>query len=341
MVKLGVVLSLRNHPDYPYSLADLYSDYIEDGVRADSLGFDHLWINEHHFSPDNLCPSTMVTLAAIASRTKRIRLGTGVVNVPFHDPLRLAEDAAVLDIISRGRVDLGIGIGSSLVEYRTFNTRREEAWRRTWEAADFIERVMKNERVDFAGEYYRYEDVWQNTRPVQPSLPIWWGGFGRNSMKRAAERSYHVLAAASDVYDETLINLGKSIDDHEVAQITAVHVAETREQAWDEAQYGAHWYMNFHRTRNNWPAGYTSSGPLETLPAPERLRNVDGLLFMPGMPIYIGTPDFVREELLADIKGRGGRISQLALHFRLPGMRTPEVERSMELFRAEIMPHLQ
>lgn len=340
-MKLGIVLSVRNHPDFPQPLDQLYAEYIEDGVYADTeLGFDHLWINEHHFSSDQFCPSPFVTLAAIATQTRKIRLGTGVLCVPFHNPVRISEDAAVLDIISNGRLDLAVGVGSSPDEYRIFGAPKEEAWRRTWEAVELIQRSWAEDRINFHGEFFHYDDLWQNTKPVQSKVPIWWGGFGPKSMRRAAERGYHVLAGHYPGYDETLESLGKALADHQVAQILNIHIAETREQAWDEAEHGLHWYMNFHRTRHNIPFGMTDEGPLEKLPPAQELRHVEGLMPMPGMPAYIGTPDEVREQLLADAAGRRGRITQFALHFRMPGMRTPEVRRSMELFRREVMPHL-
>lgn len=340
-MKLGIIFSVRNNPGRPYPLQELYNDYIEDAVYADEvLKIDHLWINEHHFSPDNWCPSPFLLLSAIATRTKNIRLGTGILCLPFHDPIRVSEDVAVLDNLSGGRFDLGVATGSSPEEYKAFKIPKEEAWRRAWEASDFIQRTFNQERVTFDGEFFHYDDVWQNTKPLQNPLPMWWGGFGPNSMKRAAERGFHILGGNFPGYDDTLLALGKSLEDHQVAQITAVHVAESRDQAWDEAQDGLHWYMNFHRIRHNVPAGMTPTGPLDSLPAASELRHVKGLTFLPGMPIYVGTPDEVREQLLADCAGRNGRLTQIALHMRLPGMRTPEVRRSMELFRTEILPHL-
>jgi alkanesulfonate monooxygenase SsuD/methylene tetrahydromethanopterin reductase-like flavin-dependent oxidoreductase (luciferase family) len=340
-VKFGIIFSVRNHPDRPYPLQELYDDYLEDAVYADqSLGLDHLWINEHHSSPDQWCPSPFVLLGAIAARTKRIRLGTGILCIPFHDPLRVSEDVAVLDNLSGGRFDLGVATGSSPEEFKAFRIPKDEAWRRAWEATDFVQRSFVEDRVTFDGEFYHYDQVWQNTRPIQKPLPVWWGGFGPNSMKRAAERGYHILGGNFPGYDDTLKALGKRLEDHEVAQITAIHIAESRDQAWDEAQDGLHWLMNFHRIRHKIPAGMTPTGPLEKLPAPEDLRHVDGLCFMPGMPLYIGTPDMVREQLLADCAGRNGRLTQIALHFRLPGMRTPAVRKSMDLFRTDVLPHL-
>src|SRR5262249_18923227 len=159
------------------------------------------------------------------------------------------------DNLSGGRFDLCVATGSSPEEYKAFKIRKEDAWRRAWEACEFVQRTFSEERVSFDGEFYHYDDVWQNTRPIQKPVPMWWGGFGPNSMKRAAERGFHILGGNYPGYEDTLRELGKSLDDHQVAQITAIHLAETREQAWDEAQYGAHWYMNFHRIRHKIPAG--------------------------------------------------------------------------------------
>jgi len=340
-MKLGMVLAIRNHPQRPYPLAEVYADYIEDAVYADQqLNFDHLWVNEHHLSIDAYAPSAFITMAAIAAKTKNIRLGSAVCCLPFHNPLRIAEDAATLDIISGGRLDMAVGVGSSPHEYKTFDTPRSEAWKRSWESAEFIRRTFVEEQFDFDGEFYKFEEVTQTTKPVQSPPPMWWGGFGPQSMRRAAQRGFHVLACAAPEYDRALLELGKPLDKHEVAQVCAIHVAESLEQAWDEAQYGLHWFMNFHRVINNIPAGGTDAGPLEQLPPPEKLREVEGLTFMPGIPIYIGTPDSVREQLLAVCRGEKGRITQLAFHFRHAGMRTPEVRRSMELFRTEILPHI-
>src|SRR5690242_7925162 len=95
--------------------------------EAESLGFDSVWPAEHHFSEYGYCASPQVSLAAVAARTKRIRLGTGVVVLPFHNPIRVAEDFAFLDLMSDGRVDLGVGRGYQPVEYRGFQVDQEKS----------------------------------------------------------------------------------------------------------------------------------------------------------------------------------------------------------------------
>lgn len=341
-MKLGMVMAVRNHPDMPYSLNDVYRDYLDDAVYAEAeLGFDHVWVNEHHLSADQYAPSIFPILAAIAARTSRIRIGSAVCLLPFHNPLRVSEDAATVDIISDGRLELGVAIGSAPQEYETFGTPREQAWKLTWEAADLIRRTFEEDIVDFKGEFFEYEGLTQTTKPIQKRVPMWWGGFGPQSMARAARRGYHIIGCASETYDEAVEATTRDLSTFQVGQVTGIHIAPTREQAWDEAQHGIHWWMQFHRINTGAPAGMTPTGPLmPELPAAEQLRDVDGLTFMPGMPCYVGTPDEVLENLLADCAGRHGRITQLVLAFRHAGMRTPEVRRSMELFRKEVLPNL-
>lgn len=342
-IRLGMVMAIRNHPDHPYPINEVYQDYLDDAVIAESeLGFDRIWLNEHHLSRDQYAPSAFPILSAIAARTSSIRLGTAVSLLPFHNPLRLSEDAATVDIISNGRLDLGVGIGSAPVEYETFGTKREQAWRRTWEAADLIRQIFEQDVVDFDGEIFQYHGLTQTTRPIQEHVPFWWGGYGPKSMARAAKRGYNLIGCASEVFEKTLDEIGRDRATAQIGQVTAVHIAPTFEQAWDEAQDGIHWWLNYHRENTGHPAGMTDQGPvMPGLPEAKKLRDIKDLVFVPGMPMYIGTPDAVMEGLLADVAGRNGRITELALAFRHAGMRTPEVRRSLALFRTEIMPNLR
>src|SRR6266481_6120382 len=119
-MKIVHTSGIRTLPGKAQSLAELYRDHLEEAVLAEELGFDCVWASEHHFSPDAWNPSPFTFLSAVAARTERVRLGTYVLLLPLHNPLRVAEDVAVLDNISRGRVDLGVGIGSAPNEFATF-----------------------------------------------------------------------------------------------------------------------------------------------------------------------------------------------------------------------------
>jgi alkanesulfonate monooxygenase SsuD/methylene tetrahydromethanopterin reductase-like flavin-dependent oxidoreductase (luciferase family) len=340
---LGMIFTIRQTPARPRSLYDIYNDYLDDAEIAErELGFEYLWVSEHHLCSDRWCPAPFAMLGAVAARTKKIRLGTAVLVPALHNPLEVSENFAMLDNLSGGRMDIGVGAGASPEEFIAFNVPPNESWRRTWEVLDFIGKTFTQERVTFNGEFFKYDDVWQSTKPIQNPVPVWWGGFGPNSLRRAAERGYHIMGAGAPAYDEALIELGKPLDDHKVAQITAIHLAETHDQAWDEAQEGIHWFVNFHRIRNKaYNFGCTPEGPLEKWPPAEELRNIKGLSFMPRFPMYVGTPEFVREELIAYLAGRNGRITQLLFDFRAGGgPETPAIRRSMELFRTEVMPYL-
>src|SRR5919202_2228992 len=108
-----------------------YRDSVELVRLAEALGFESAWVSEHHGAGDGYLPSLLPMLAAFAAATERIALGTGIVLTPFHDPLRLAEDAAVVDQLSGGRLILGLGIGWRAEEFRMFNQEKGERVRRT------------------------------------------------------------------------------------------------------------------------------------------------------------------------------------------------------------------
>ena len=105
----GLLLPFRNPKQWAVPFPQLYQDHIEQAVLAEELGYDHIWTTEHHFADDAWAPSLFPILSAIAMQTSRIRLGTYIIILPLHNPVRVAEDAATVDIISDGRLDLGIG----------------------------------------------------------------------------------------------------------------------------------------------------------------------------------------------------------------------------------------
>src|SRR5262245_29451801 len=106
-MQFSLLNAVRNHPDRPYALKDVYADYISDAVLAEELGFVGSWYGEHHFRPCQWTGSPMLVAASVAARTERLRVGTSVTLLPFHDPRRVAEDAAITDILSGGRFDFG------------------------------------------------------------------------------------------------------------------------------------------------------------------------------------------------------------------------------------------
>ena len=119
-MEFSILNAVRNHPDRPSPLSDVYADFVGDAVLAEELGFTSSWYGEHHFRECQWTGSPMLVATAVAARTEHLRIGTAVTLLPFHDPIRVAEDAAITDILSGGRFDLGVGPGSQYEEFVTF-----------------------------------------------------------------------------------------------------------------------------------------------------------------------------------------------------------------------------
>jgi len=169
----------------PRSVAEVYADMLEVVARADELGYHSFWLAEHHGAEDSYNPSVLPMLAAIAARTTRIGLGTAVMLTPFHHPLRVAEDAAVVDQVSNGRLRLGLGLGWSDEEYRMFGAPTKGRGKRLDEFVATLRGAWSDDRFTVTGEHLRFEDVLVTPKPAHP-IPIFLGGASDPAMRRAA-----------------------------------------------------------------------------------------------------------------------------------------------------------
>jgi alkanesulfonate monooxygenase SsuD/methylene tetrahydromethanopterin reductase-like flavin-dependent oxidoreductase (luciferase family) len=341
-MQLVVTMGIRRLPSHPQPLQDLYREHLEEAVLAEELGFDNVWASEHHFSPDAWNPSPITFLTAVAARTARVRVGTYVLLLPFHNPVRVAEDIAVLDNISGGRVDLPVGVGSAVEEFRTFGIPFNERLGRTFEALRIIERCFAGEEFTHNGKYYAFANVRMTTTPVQkPGPPIWVASMGDQSVAWTARRGYHLAAGAGrghTKYEELLRQFGHDRSKSQVASIPIrIHLAETREEAWDEAEAGLHQVLHFYRSRVDARSATSAAGVLDRLPPVGEFRNVPGIGHR-GSPFLVGTPDEVGPAL---VQYRDKRLTHLSLNFHQPGMDTNAVRRSMEMFARELMPSVK
>src|SRR5437762_1210232 len=333
---------IRNLPSKPLPLPHLYRDHLEEVVLAEELGFDNVWASEHHFSPDQWNPSPFTFLAAVAARTSRIRLGTYVLLLPLRNPVQVAEDVAVLDNISNGRVDLAVGVGSAAGEFRTLGIPVGERLGRTFEALTVIERCFAGEEFSHHGKYFEFPDLRMTTTPVQrPGPPIWVASMGPQSTRWTARRGYHMAAGAGPghaSYEALLREFGHDPATRQIASVPIrLHLAASREQAWDEAEAGLHQVLHFYRTHGNPEAGSRGSGLLGNLPPVGEFRDVPGIGHG-GQPFAVGTPDAVMQALLPY---RDRQLTHLSLNLHQPGQDSASVRRSMRLFARELMPALK
>ena len=187
-IRFGMWYDFRNPPAWKRPYDQLYNEIIDQIVWGEQNGFDDIWLSEHHFIEDGYSPALMPIAAAIASRTRKIHIGTSVVLLPFHNPVRLAEDAATVDVISSGRFELGVGVGYKVEEFESFAVSSKERGARTNEGLEIIRRLWEGETLTFEGKYYTVAKAKLTPEPIQqPRPPIWVGGFTPPALRRAAK----------------------------------------------------------------------------------------------------------------------------------------------------------
>jgi probable F420-dependent oxidoreductase len=178
------LVTCQRPPDDPRTDVDVYRDAIERCVAAERYGFDSVWVSEHHFVDDGYMPSLLVLAAAIAQATQRVEIGTGVLLAPLHDPLRIAEDAATVDLISEGRLILGLGAGWRAEEFDVFGVPLDDRPARMRETVAILRGAWSPGTFSHTGRIYAYGDVNVTPKPARP-IPIWLGGFAPGAIRRA------------------------------------------------------------------------------------------------------------------------------------------------------------
>jgi alkanesulfonate monooxygenase SsuD/methylene tetrahydromethanopterin reductase-like flavin-dependent oxidoreductase (luciferase family) len=216
--------------------AESIGRYIELNVEAEALGLHSTFLVEHHFSGWNQVAATLMLQALVATRTSTLRLGTGVMVLPWHNPVLLAEQVATLDVLSGGRVDLGVGKGYRHSEFRGFNVDRREADARFDEGLAVLLRAFTTrERFSHHGTYWDFDDIVVEPPPVQsPHPPIWVAAASEASVRRTAERGHHLVLdqyGSVDQIAERIAWFREGGAPGEVAVARQVYVAHSRAEA--------------------------------------------------------------------------------------------------------------
>ncbi len=185
-MKFGLVYSIENGGG---DRADqVFHDTVDEVVLAESFGFDVALISEHHFTANDFFPSPLITLSYLAARTSKIRLSPGVLLLPLYDPVHVAEDCAVLDIISGGRFILGVGQGYRPEEFRAFGRKLKDRDGLVREGVTLIRNLWTQPSVTFNGTHFRADGVELRPQPLQkPAPPIWIAAKKRHAVELAAE----------------------------------------------------------------------------------------------------------------------------------------------------------
>ncbi len=349
-MNIGLLFPFRNPPEWRRPFPEFYAEQLRQTQVAEQLGYDTIWLTEHHFAEDGYSPSLLPIASAIASMTSRVRIGTYLLLLPLHNALRVAEDAATVDIISNGRFDLGVGQGYAVGEFAAYGIDRKQRGALLEEGVEVIRGLWSRDPFSYSGKHYNFENVSMVPKPAQTPPPMWIGAGAQKAVERAARLGCHYLGIASpgsqQIYDAALRANGRDPKDFNAAQLRFTYVAETHDRAWDEA--GAHlhymlkWYGRWLSEANDFPGAEEMS----KTPSLEELRNLsqknyDGDKDSPyniNAPI-IGTPEQVTRALNAMTDEV--RTTHLVLGMHLPGLDPAKSQKSMELFAREVRPALK
>lgn len=336
----GLMFSFRNPPAWARPMTDVYRDELQLIREAEQLGFDTIWLTEHHFAEDGYSPSIIPLAAAIAATTERVRIGFNLLLLPLHDAVKVAEDIATLDVLSNGRIDVGVGQGYAVHEFAGFGVDMSDRLGRFREGLDVLDGLWTNETFSYTGKHYTIDNARLMPRPVQqPRPPLWIGATSEPGVRRAGRRGANLLGLASrqlqQVYEEARTEAGLDPATAEVLQLQWTHVAADDDLAWEQAAPSFHHLLTVYAEWANASADSDKGGPKTVVPPVDELRDPPGpLMFRPAF----GGPASVAETIVAMMQR--ARTTHLGLGV-LPGMDPAATRRSMELYMREVAPALQ
>src|SRR5579862_6481568 len=293
------VLQFFSWPERRVELATVFARALERIVIMDKSGYDAVWLAEHHFSSFSVCPSVHMMGVMAAARTTRLRIGTGVSLAPFYHPLRLAEEVALLDMLSGGRVNWGAGRGFARVEFDNFGVPPEESTSRFREAVEIVLKAWSDERLHFAGEHFHFDGVEVLPKPLQrPHPPVWMAATSEGAIEWAAGRGFSILmdphAAHADIgrkrrfYAERLRAAGHGIEGRDLPVARLVALGKTAAEAREVARRGAQWICDSYFGAQHRPVGINDPNAAGRDPVQRYLDEV----------ILYGTPEAVLDDIL-------------------------------------------
>ena len=311
--------------------ARFYAECLGEIEEAEALGFTGVWLSEHHFVDDGYLPSPLVAAAAIAARTTTMTIGTNVLLLPMHHPLRVAEDAVVADLVSGGRVVLGVGQGYVQHEFETLGYERKYRPSLFEEGIEVIRQSLEEGRTGYEGRRWRFDDLPFEPRP-QGKLPIYIGAFADPAIDRAARLADGFLASAGGgAFGETYRKVRAALERHgrawEKFPYVASGVAFVHEKA-GRAREIVGPAIAYQRTR------YAEWGADRDGPRPDPIREED----LPWERYLVGTPDEVAKGLVR--LHQEAPYDHLCFWGRLPGVTHEQALANMRLFASEVVPRV-
>ena len=349
-MKFGLFYLFSDFGDIPQQ--QIYAEVLDEIEHAESLGFESVWLPEHHFAIYGMLGNPLVMASAIAQRTKKMKIGTAVVLLPMQHPLRVAEDAALVDAMSGGRLLLGIGRGYQPPEFRGFGIPQDQSSAMFEESFEILKRSLSGEKFAYQGRYWTIEE------PIEifpkclqkPHPPFYLASVSPRSLEVAARHGIALLRApqfsnldavakAFEGYTAKLRHYGHDPESLDQPLSIRVYVAPSDAEAKAETRH-ALWFYHLLATlvpgapgREDVPAGY------EDYPFDPKVLAGLTLEDVWQRGTAFGSPERVAEILKGYIRQTGAR--HLICQMRIGGLEHDKVIRSMELFQKHVMPALR
>jgi len=327
-LRFGLMYDCRLIPGSDTTMTDVYHQTLEQAVLADQLGFDQVWFTEHHFLADGYLPAFQPLAGAIAARTTRVRISTDIALLPLYHPIRLAEEMAVLDHISNGRMELGIGMGYVPSEFAAFGVPLKNRVSMTEEGIDILRLAWGDGPFTYRGKRYQLNNVDVHPKPVQDGgPPLWIAAMSEAGALRAARFGTNLLPQGrrDEVLDPWRTAVTESGGDprrSRVGIIRSVYVTDDRERDWPMLRSAERYRMSIYdRFMNETPDTY-AWGDNTAIP----------------QSVIVGTADECVAELKSFISAFG--ITDIVSSGLPPGVRPEYMANNLERLATEVIPRL-
>lgn len=342
-MKFGV-LQFFSWPGRRVPLSTVYERAFQRMEVMDKTGYDAVWLAEHHFSTYSVCPSVHLMGTHIAAKTTNLRIGTAISLASFYHPLRLAEEVALLDHMSGGRVNWGAGRGFDPKEHEIFGVEPKESYPRFREAVEIVLAAWENEKLNYKGDFWEFKDVEVLPKPLQENLPVWLAASSLDAIEWSAQRGHSIMmdphathleiAKKRAHYKDALEAAGHSFAGRDIPMARTLAMGATDAEAEAVGRAGAEFmfgsYLRKKGSIRSTEAGAQKTTQVEALD--QSLKDGDDPVARYVNDIAIcGTP----EKVIADIEEMQ---ETLPLDYL---MIAPLSHASFVMFTEKVLPHFQ
>ncbi len=343
-MKFGMFLLMQN-PEMRSS-ADMYKNAIEQVEFADQLGLDYVVLAEHHFSSYGFLPNPLIFIPKLADRAPHVRFSTAVVVLPLHNPMQLAEEIAMVDHLTGGRLDVGFGTGYQEYEFQRFDRPLAENRAIFEESLDVIVKALSQAPFHHEGHYYNIPETTTLPRPLQTPHPkLWRATSSLDTMAATLKRGMNVITGGTASSIERVINTWHLFQDAvELAGVPfpqefivqrGIYVSDTEEDAKEQLRH-AIWHTRTARGLSSNTLKVESGRAMTELQPHVDLEDDPDTLYKDW---FFGTPEIVAEKLHRLTQYTG--VTYFNGSFSLGSLPQAKVLRSMELFATKVMPLLR